>query len=95
MIQSKVREEPMVPKIELGEYIVANPKICHGRLTFKGTRVFVSDVLEQVAEGMDWDTIVKEWRGSITKEAIAEAVQLASQTFLKQVERSYGTEAAS
>ncbi|MCA9950457.1 MAG: DUF433 domain-containing protein [Anaerolineales bacterium] len=61
----------------LGRYIVADPKICHGKPTFRGTRVFVSDVLEQVASGMAWETIIEEWHDSITKEAIAEAVQLA------------------
>ena len=60
-------------------YIVADPKICHGKLTFRGTRVFVTDVLEQVAEGMAWDEISREWRGSVTKEAIAEAVRMASE----------------
>ncbi len=63
----------------LGRYIVADPKICHGRPTFRGTRVLVADVLEQVAAGLDWEAIIDEWNGSISKEAIAEAVQLASQ----------------
>jgi uncharacterized protein (DUF433 family) len=66
---------------ELGKYIVADPKICHGKPTFRGTRIFVKDVLEMVAEGMDWETIIKEWRGSITKEAISEAVLVASEVF--------------
>ena len=25
----------------LGRYIVADPKICHGKPTFRGTRIFV------------------------------------------------------
>ena len=41
----------------------------------------VSQVLEQVAAGMAWETITVEWRGSVTKEAIGEAVRLASQAF--------------
>jgi hypothetical protein len=32
---------------------------------------------------MDWETIIEEWRGSITREAIAEAVSLAAQALLK------------
>ncbi len=63
-------------RIELGEDIVADPRICHGTLTFKGTRLFVSDVLEMVAEGMDWDAIIAECHGDVTKEAIAEAIRL-------------------
>ena len=37
---------------QLGRYIVADPEICHGKPTFHGTRIFVADVLEQVAEGL-------------------------------------------
>jgi len=59
----------------LGRYIVADPGICHGKPTFRGTRIMVWQVLEMVADGKAWETIVEEWRGSITKEAIAEAVQ--------------------
>jgi uncharacterized protein (DUF433 family) len=72
-------------RIELGEYIVADPKICHGRLTFKGTRLFVSDVLEMVAEGMDWDRIIWECHESITRAAIAEAIRLASEALQRQL----------
>jgi uncharacterized protein (DUF433 family) len=61
----------------LGRYIVIDSAICHGQPTFRGTRIFVADVLEQVATGMPWDAIIKEWRGSIGNAAIAEAVRLA------------------
>tara|TARA_B100000315_G_C14098118_1_gene372408 strand:- start:98 stop:364 length:267 start_codon:yes stop_codon:yes gene_type:complete len=70
----------------IGRYIVANPKVCHGQPTFRGTRIFVADVLEQVASGMAWEAIIEEWHGHITSEAIAEAVQLASQALLSHVE---------
>jgi len=64
---------------ELGKYIVADPQICHGKPTFRGTRIFVKDVLEMVAEGMDWSAIIKQWRGSISEEAISEAILVASE----------------
>jgi len=41
----------------------------------------VEDVLEQVASGMAWETIVEEWRGNVDSDAISEAVLLASQAF--------------
>ncbi|MGH2541570.1 MAG: DUF433 domain-containing protein [Ardenticatenaceae bacterium] len=63
----------------IGRYIVADPRICHGKLTFRGTRIMVSQVLDQIAEGLAWETIIEEWRGSIKEEAIAEAVRLAGQ----------------
>jgi len=65
----------------VGRYIVTDPKICHGKPTFRGTRILVADVLEQVAGGMAWQAIVEELRGSIGEEAIGEAVRLASETF--------------
>ena len=69
----------------LGRYIVADPEICHGKPTFRGTRILVADVLDQVAAGLAWETIIEEWRGSITQEAIAEAVRLARQALLEHV----------
>ena len=74
--------------VVLRRYVVADPKICHGELTFRGTRVFVADVLEQVAEGMAWETIVEEWRGSVSKDAIAEAVRLAREALLERERRA-------
>ena len=70
-----------LPKL-LGRYIVTDPAICHGQPTFRGTRVFVADVLEQVASGMAWEAIIEEWNSSINAAAIAEAVQLATVALL-------------
>jgi uncharacterized protein (DUF433 family) len=49
--------------------------------TFLGTRIMVAQVLKQVAMAMPWAAIMAEWRGTVTKEAIAEAVELAQRTF--------------
>src|SRR5271157_5679579 len=65
----------------IGRFIVADPAICHGQPTFRGTRVLVADVLEQVAAGIAWETIVEEWRGHVSSDAISEAVRLASLAF--------------
>jgi uncharacterized protein (DUF433 family) len=62
----------------IGRFIVADPAICHGQPTFRGTRILVRDVLEEVASGIAWETIIEEWRGSIYSDAISEAVLLAS-----------------
>ncbi|MGH9969296.1 MAG: DUF433 domain-containing protein [Pyrinomonadaceae bacterium] len=70
----------------MGRYVVTDPNVCHGKPTFRGTRVMVSDVLDQVAAGMAWESIIEEWNDSITKEAIQEAVNLASQALLKHVD---------
>lgn len=70
----------------LGRHIVVDSEICHGEPTFRGTRVFVSDVLDMVAEGMAWETIIEQWHGSITAEAIAEAVTLSREAFLRHTD---------
>ena len=70
-------------RLLLGRHIVADSAICHGKPTFRGTRIMVWQVLEMVSEGMAWQSIVEEFGGSITKDAVAEAVQLASQSFIK------------
>jgi uncharacterized protein (DUF433 family) len=57
--------------------ICADPNVCHGQPTFRGTRILVSDVLELVAAGMNWDDIIKECHGGIARSAIAEAIRCA------------------
>jgi uncharacterized protein (DUF433 family) len=72
---------PRKKRILLGRYMVADPAICHGKPTFLGTRIMVAQILKQVAKGMSWDAIAAEWRGTVTKEAIAEAAALAQRAF--------------
>lgn len=64
-------------RLKLGEYIVTDPDICHGKPTFRGTRIMVKQVLDMVAQGAAWDQIIAEYDGAISREAIAEAVRLA------------------
>jgi uncharacterized protein (DUF433 family) len=65
----------------IGRTIVTGDAICHGKPTFIGTRIMAWQVLEFVADNMDWDGIIREFQNSITREAIAEASSLANQTF--------------
>ncbi len=71
----------------IGRFIVTDPEICHGKPTFRGTRIMVWQVLEQVANGMAWETIEEEWRGKVSRDAIAEAIRLASQAFLEHADQ--------
>jgi uncharacterized protein (DUF433 family) len=70
----------------LGRHIVADPKICHGKPTFIGTRIMVFQILRQVAKGTAWSEICAMWDGKFTKEAIAEAVDLARQVFVDRTD---------
>jgi uncharacterized protein (DUF433 family) len=72
---------------EYGQYIVADPEICHGQLTFKGTRIMVRSVLEMLAEGYDWDRISAEYYGRVSREAIAEAIHLAREALIGKTEK--------
>ncbi len=67
----------------LGRYIIADPGICHGKPTFRGTRIMVWQVIEMLARGMAWETIIEECHNSIPKAAIAEAIKLSGEAFLK------------
>ena len=69
-------------RLLLGRYIVADAAICHGKPTFRGTRIMVWQVLSMVSRGLDWETIVERCHNSITKDAIAEAVKLSSEAFV-------------
>src|SRR5207245_11044486 len=72
-------------RIDLGRYIVADPEICHGKPTFKGTRIMVFQVLSDVAAGRSWDFICNtRWAGRIPLAAVAEAVQLAQDAWLDE-----------
>ena len=77
--------------VELGRHIVADPLICHGEPTFKGTRIMVWQVLDDVAEGRSWDFICNvRWEGRIPLAAVAEAIRLAGRAWREQHERPNG-----
>lgn len=81
--RSRATGRTRTPKVEaLGRYVVADSGICGGKPTFRGTRILVADVLGQVARGMAWETIVEEWRGAVSADAIAEVVRLAREALV-------------
>jgi len=41
--------------------IELNPKVCNGKPVIRGTRIPVSVILEQIAEGISWDTILANY----------------------------------
>jgi uncharacterized protein (DUF433 family) len=93
-MRSKSVRKPARKVKVYGDYVVADSGICHGALTFRGTRIFVEDVLDQVSEGMAWDKIIREWHGSVSREAIAEAVRLAKAALIGRDRRRGNKSAA-
>jgi len=75
----KNEERNPMDKNNLLERISINPKICHGKPCIKGTRILVSVVLDNLAEGVTEAEILKEYPslqpGDI-QAAIAYAAQL-------------------
>ena len=66
-------------RIVINNYIVADPGICHGRLTFKGTRILVWQVLEMLEAGETAGDIVKAFPSltpKMVKSALSYAVSL-------------------
>ena len=59
------------------KWIIADPKICHGKPVFKGTRILVSDILELLASGMSIEEIIREYPG-LNEEMIREALEFAA-----------------
>lgn len=75
--------------VEINKYIVADPEICHGKLTFKGTRVMASLVLEMLEAGASYDEILDAYP-SLTRQHIRAALDFAA----KAAEQSFDTSKA-
>lgn len=66
-------------RIEIGEYLASDSRICGGRLILKGGRILVADVLGLVQAGYTPEAIAQQYRGIIRQEAVREAVSLTRQ----------------
>jgi uncharacterized protein (DUF433 family) len=61
---------------------VVDPDICHGKMTFKGTRVTVRTVLASLKMGDSVEDILRKWP-ELRREAVEEAVTLAAAALLQ------------
>ena len=64
-------------KVVINKYIIADPEVCHGKPTFKGTRVMVWQILDMLKAGMNEKEIVKDFP-SLNKNHITAALDYAS-----------------
>jgi len=62
----------------MGNYVVKAKGVCGGRPTFIFTRILVSGVLDRINAGDGLETIIKSYRGRVSKDAIREAINLFS-----------------
>lgn len=71
--------------IEWRQYLVSDSLICHGQLCAKGTRVFVTNILDSLAEGLSREEILRSYpslRPEHIDAAIAYAAELAHEESL-------------
>ena len=65
-------------RVEINKYIVADSEICHGKPTFKGTRIMVWQVLEMIEAGMPVEEIITSFITPLTREHIKAALHYAA-----------------
>lgn len=63
--------------INWNDHIVADPQICHGRPCFKGTRIMVSVVLDNLATGINTARLLEAYP-SLSAESIQAAIAYAA-----------------
>ena len=64
-------------RLEFGKHLVVDPKVCHGKLTFKDTRVPVGTVLTFLSMGDSIDDVLRNWP-EVSRDAVEEAIRLAA-----------------
>ena len=75
-----------MPRIEIGKHLAIDSRVCGGRLFFKGTRILVADAVELAEDGYSVEGIARQYRGAITPEAVAEALQFVRKGIVKEVD---------
>ncbi len=71
-------------RIHWQDYVVIDPKIHHGEPCIKGTRVPVAILVGSIADGMNFDEVLKEYP-QITREAIQAALAYAADVLRQDV----------
>jgi uncharacterized protein (DUF433 family) len=72
-------------RVEIGQYLAADSRVCQGRLIFKGTRILVADALELLRAGLTAGQISHEYRGIVKPEAVREAQTLSDKGLVREV----------
>ncbi len=58
---------------EVGKFLVIDPEICHGQMTFKGTRVPVATILALMGKGFSMEQMLSSYP-QVSRVAIQEAI---------------------
>jgi uncharacterized protein (DUF433 family) len=71
----------MVQGMSMSERIEINPRVSGGQPVIKGTRISVATILEQLADGESWDSLLRGYP-ELTRVDIQAALQYARQSIL-------------
>jgi uncharacterized protein (DUF433 family) len=66
----------LMEPITVGPFLVVDPRVCHGKMTLKGTRVPVETVLSFLAQGETIEQVLQSWP-EVKREAVEQAILLA------------------
>ena len=73
----KVSELESLTMTDWRHFLTSDPQVCHGQLCAKGTRVFVTNILDSLAEGASRDDVLKSYP-SLQSQHIDAAVAYAA-----------------
>ena len=65
----------------MSERIEIDPRVCGGQPVVRGTRISVATILEQLADGEPWDSLLSGYP-ELTRADIQAALQYARQSIL-------------
>ena len=75
------RKRRLPPPVEIGSYLISDPEVYHGELTFKGTRIPVRTVLTFLGMGENVDELLKGYP-RLCREAIQDGNWFAKATLV-------------
>ena len=75
------------------DHISVDPQVCHGKACFKGTRIMVSVVLDNLAAGLPHEEILASYP-SLTREGIHAAIAYAADLASERIFLMPGDDAA-
>ena len=74
--------------LQIGQYLIADQRVCGGRLTFRNTRIKVADALEMLQTGMTPEQIAADYPRLVSVEAVIEAAMLVGSGVVKELEET-------
>lgn len=70
--------------MEWRDHIIVDPNVCHGQACIKGTRVMVSVVLDNLADGVSREEVLRSYP-SLTDESIQAVLAYAAELARERV----------